>query len=592
VKPDPTTNSSSTAQDLQRIADKAGAGPEWAALMEKCGPSIQAYRPFGGAYSFADVDTATHAREMREEANELTFQLSGIVSNIIDSDELEPSAKAAALTRAASDFATRATTIGDGMMESDDVEDKAWGMEAAEADLSSLLPVESDVDLEALDDDQLTILEDAAKALGFKGLGWKGRAYSRKAVAVAPKKPAAKPAAGTEKAPSTGQHMMVMLRQLVNHITGAPAKKGDPIAELLAQDNRERGSLSVTKDADGKYRWLAIYSNKWYDRDQEVFPEEEHKDFINWLDRTKAFPELWLWHTPGSRVGQADWADYDSRGFVVASGGFDPGMDDVAEKLAADKGLGVSHGFRFRELQKDGTYRGYRSFEISPLPLARAANYGTAFSAAVKEANMLTADKRAFLISKMGEDRTKQIESALDVMSKEFTDKGVGFKEVLDDFVTNGSPAGPAVKSVPPGTGPAVPATPESSAPATDDATKALDDALTRHLAPLTKAVAELQERQKELDPQWVPRSTPAAAEKSVTQGGGASKAVGANDPMSRIAAAANEALEQAQKENGDPPALNVPEAMKWHLGAMFGGGSNAQGGVDAVPPAPAAASA
>jgi hypothetical protein len=44
--------------------------------------------------------------------------------------------------------------------------------------------------------------------------------------------------------------------------------------------------------------------------------------------------------------------------------------------LADPKDLGVSHGYEYGEtdLQQDGSYRSYRTFEISPLPRHRAAN--------------------------------------------------------------------------------------------------------------------------------------------------------------------------------------------------------------------------
>lgn len=373
---------------------------------------------------------------------------------------------------------------------------------------------------------------------------------------------------------------MRLVRGIFNGKKAVVPTQTDALVDFLTNEHKDLdGSFVVQKDLDGNYRWLAVYSNRYKDREDEVFPESDHKEFMQWLDATKAYPELWLWHTPGSRIGQADWADYSSEGFALASGGFDDGMEDVADALAADKDLAVSHGFRFRN-KVAGAIKGYRSFEISPLPRGREANTGTSFSAAIKEATMLTPTKRAFLESKMGPERVKQVEAALTVMQNEMSAKGIEFKDIVEEFATNGSPAAEAAKSVPPGPSPSAdapgnqPATPPAL---TLDAIKAaMKETTDAAVAPLAARLEGLETAQKALDPRWRPAADPSVAAKSAdAQDPTGTKDEGKwFDPNDPIASIANKALDDVSAANkeiaADPMPIGI-DPIKTQFGMMFG---------------------
>lgn len=199
-------------------------------------------------------------------------------------------------------------------------------------------------------------------------------------------------------------------------------------------------AFMVTKDLAGSYRWMAIVSNNFYDRDGEVFPEAAHREFVEYVDRQKDYPELWLWHTPGSRLGQSDLVEYVD-GFLIASGTFDKGREAIAERLRTQrKKLGVSHGFGYlaQHLTKDGQYLKYRTFEISPLPAEKAANPWTAFNAEEVEFMGLSKDKRAFLVGVLGEEPVSRIETELPAFAKALRERGVSFKDVATDFLEDG----------------------------------------------------------------------------------------------------------------------------------------------------------
>jgi hypothetical protein len=186
-------------------------------------------------------------------------------------------------------------------------------------------------------------------------------------------------------------------------------------------------ALCIVKQADGRMRWYARYSNNFKDRDGEIITEAAHKEFVDWADTSHTYPELWLWHTPGTRFGSADWLDY-SEGFTHASGLIDDtdAARGVVESLRG-KQIGVSHGMLCS--QQGTLITKYRSFECSVLPLERASVWTTSFDIAGKETQMtFTPEKRTFLVSALGEDRVKALEANTDVVVGALKQLGVEYK--------------------------------------------------------------------------------------------------------------------------------------------------------------------
>ena len=261
----------------------------------------------------------------------------------------------------------------------------------------------------------------------------------------------------------------------------------------------DAGRFVVTRDKEtGALRWTALVTNKFEDRDEETFSEASHQEFTEWADRTKAYSALRLVHVPGSEIGKEDFTAYTD-GFVISSGTFDAGMEDVAASLAASKeALKISHGYHYNVKDlRDGVYGKYRRFEISIVPASTAANPWTEIeftSAALRKEvlNMpLTDEKRAFLTQHLGEERTAKIEAGVEAMSKELEDSGVGFKELADALTgtkeetpTGEKPTDDSVADDDPADAP--PATTED---ADDDPGKDDPTVVTKELAPLAAAI-------------------------------------------------------------------------------------------------------
>jgi len=295
-------------------------------------------------------------------------------------------------------------------------------------------------------------------------------------------------------------------------------------------DGQESGGFTVYKDAlTGAWRWVAIFSNKYRDRDNppEIITDAAHKDFVDAVDKGEyPYPELWLWHVPGTKWGQADYVAYDDRGFAIASGTVDKGMEHVAESMSADTEVLVSHGMPAAEVardESDGTLiTRYRSKEISPLPAWAAANELTGFSVVEGGQDMpLPKEKRDWLKERIGEAAVGQLETAVEQKARIAEESGLEFKEAETEQVSQPD-AEPTVAEV------QVEDTKEADtavveepvvqsegnpAPITQDAILA---AFTEAVAPLLQRIEALESKQiedaKEPIQQEVSKGVPAAS--------------------------------------------------------------------------------
>jgi hypothetical protein len=218
-------------------------------------------------------------------------------------------------------------------------------------------------------------------------------------------------------------------------VTGPKALKDAITTVLLKMQSKEStqtiddaltydSGLTLYKDVDDSLRFVALMSNRYRDRDREIIPEAAHREFVAALDgadykNADGGPamEAWLWHQPGTKWGVVDWAEYVN-GFMVVSGTVDKGYEDVADRLAADPDLGVSHGFKYLTDEGDRSIIShYRSFEFSALPLKVASNPYTALAViqeeakAMAETNGIPESKRPFIAGKLGEERAAELEA-------------------------------------------------------------------------------------------------------------------------------------------------------------------------------------
>lgn len=285
---------------------------------------------------------------------------------------------------------------------------------------------------------------------------------------------------------------------LLTRILGRTKKEAPaavPVGETPAA-----GLFRTYKDANGDYRWFAIYSNCFKDVDGETFSYEAHKAYVDYVDATKDFPELWLFHVPGTKAGKADLVDLTDDGFMVASGTYDTGKMGLAEALAEQGPWQVSHGFDYVKERGlvNGVYQpGYKTFEISPLPVGKAANPLTGFVPNQEEIMSLTPWKKDAL-SKLGID-VEGIEKGLAAASQKAKEAGheITFKELAEAIETKEAPATETKDA-------------DASAAAApgsltlnwdaDGFAVQIKEVMASAVAPVTTAIEAIQAKQKEQD--------------------------------------------------------------------------------------------
>lgn len=203
--------------------------------------------------------------------------------------------------------------------------------------------------------------------------------------------------------------------------------------------------MFFTKEANGRLRWFAIYSNNYRDDDgkPEIIAARSHRAFTYLVkEKLVPMPELWHWHIPGTRWGLADYVDFVEmeRGlFTIATGYVDPGHEKEAEKLSNMDVL-VSHGMPKNMLfydPNDATVVGFHvTKEISVLPRNRAANKHTGFMILQETDTMkkgLRADQREHLKSlAYTDEQLDQINATLQTKDNEASGEGREVKEATD----------------------------------------------------------------------------------------------------------------------------------------------------------------
>jgi hypothetical protein len=220
----------------------------------------------------------------------------------------------------------------------------------------------------------------------------------------------------------------------------------EPEEGIETKEAEDNTGLMLWKDkSTGRYRWFAVYSNKFRDDDHpaEIISEKSHKQFADMAQKGLVpMPELWQWHIPGTRWGQADWVDYTHDGFAVASGLVDEGSEHIAEAYAKDKSpIKVSHGMPksllVRSTEDPTVIDFHVTTEISPLPAEKAANPHTGFhvlsTGKVKEMS-LSQDQKGFLESHgLTPEAVEQISQGLVNLGKSAQGEGRESKQASEE---------------------------------------------------------------------------------------------------------------------------------------------------------------
>lgn len=205
----------------------------------------------------------------------------------------------------------------------------------------------------------------------------------------------------------------------------------DLFAKIMPPKKRSVILVKELVDDVERMRFVMPYTNNFADRHGEIFESTSHKEFEEFVDKYKSYPEAQLWHVDGSRWGQCDYVAYDSdAGFGIVSGLVDPGCEHIAKSLADDSNIGVSH--RCHAIQEGDTIKHYYTWEVSPTPAKRAANIWHEGVKVLEDTMALPPEKREWLVAHAGEDWVTNLEKdfgerkvALDAAGVKSKDDGV-----------------------------------------------------------------------------------------------------------------------------------------------------------------------
>lgn len=157
----------------------------------------------------------------------------------------------------------------------------------------------------------------------------------------------------------------------------------------------------------GRLRYWTVSSNNFMPDNKGLgFPTAAQHEYVDWVwgKPEERMPELQGWHTPGTRLGQADWIDFDGH-FRHSTGLIDVGREEIAKSLAADPEMAMSHGYVV-VWDRHNRAKVYRSYEESVLPREYAGNSFTSFG--LEEDDVAFSEpKKKFLRERLGLSETE-----------------------------------------------------------------------------------------------------------------------------------------------------------------------------------------
>jgi len=217
-------------------------------------------------------------------------------------------------------------------------------------------------------------------------------------------------------------------------IKGMVAKTIRVAATKLGIDmspQKDFNAIQIEKDANGDWRAVMWTSNNFIDRDGDIISEDAHKEYVEWVNKEEnkvCMPAFVTWHTPGTaRENPVDYVDYFN-GFLVTSAKLTD-IEAVGLLKATKKtNIGMSHGsFALERDPKDPrVITKYRMYEVSDLPLDKAANPFTAIETVSKEVEM---DKKEYLAELLGEEKAEAFLAKTGLKQKSLQEAEIESKE-------------------------------------------------------------------------------------------------------------------------------------------------------------------
>ena len=134
--------------------------------------------------------------------------------------------------------------------------------------------------------------------------------------------------------------------------------------------------IAVRKSKDNEYRWLAISSTAYRDRDNEIVSTKALRNAV--AQRSSDLGPLRFWHVPGMDIGTTDFQMITEDGKYLIESGIIPD-ERIAQRMQKALKSGdwqMSIGFRhpLNEPDENRVFNTISIFERSIVPHGKAAN--------------------------------------------------------------------------------------------------------------------------------------------------------------------------------------------------------------------------
>lgn len=135
-----------------------------------------------------------------------------------------------------------------------------------------------------------------------------------------------------------------------------------------------RTSLTIFKNAEGRWRWVMLSSNAFEDRDGEVISQKALEEDVARADADGDYGPLRWWHIPGFDIGDCDFNAMHGRILVEAGGFKDERLGELIGAKASELSGSIGFFHALDEPDEEGVYHSIRRFERSILPKEAASN--------------------------------------------------------------------------------------------------------------------------------------------------------------------------------------------------------------------------
>lgn len=194
---------------------------------------------------------------------------------------------------------------------------------------------------------------------------------------------------------------------------------------------RKKTTLAVYKTHSGQWRWVAMSSTAYRDRDGEIVSTKALRDDCDRSDREKSYGPLLWWHEPRIKLGDCDFNAVSGRALVESGTFVNDRVGAAMAKAAKDMQLSIGFFHLPTEPDREGVFHTIRRFERSLAPRGYVSNPFTGFIVNQKRSTkIMDPAKQKALLAALDNDQAllDSVMQQVDATQKAAEQAGVAYK--------------------------------------------------------------------------------------------------------------------------------------------------------------------